>query len=49
MPSPPPDTPVDAMVAGRLAVGGGANGWLAIWLVGALCTEPVTSAVPRDA
>ena len=44
MPCPPPETPVDATVAGRLAVGGGGNGWLAMWLAGAACTDPVTSA-----
>ncbi len=45
MPCPPPETPVDAMVAGWLAFGGGGKGCAEIWLVeGADRTEPVTSA-----
>jgi hypothetical protein len=44
MPCPPPETPVDAMVAGALVLGGGAKGCDEIWLVEAAWTEPVTSA-----
>jgi hypothetical protein len=42
MPPPPPVTPTDATVEGRLVLGGG-SGCDEMWAAGAGCTVPVTS------
>jgi hypothetical protein len=43
MPFPPPVTPTEATLDGRFALGGGGSCCVEMRLVGADCTEPVTS------